>query len=588
MGRRGFSTRLAFLLLVGAGSMTGSHADEPLLLDSLTSNKSSARPLFTPPAAPSLPLDDRLRRLESINQEIIQRLDRSEREWKQSENRYRTLEEKYETLRKRLEFEPSGTERSSQAATGRRSEANHFAESPAEHPDSTPGGSGDSSGYWPGEGAIEARRGSESGGRTHGFASTLEGSGLEERPLRATLGEGFSLKSWDDEYQLRLRVLDQTDFKVFSPGDQVPARSGLYIPRVRVYFEGQLTRLFQYEVSIQRSVEGVWDLLDGNVDINLDQRFQVRFGRMLVPYSYDWYDHLEQYFITPERSLFPLNFGLSRSAGLMAHGFLFDDRLEYAAGGFDGHLTGLADNNTTRDAVGYLNFRPFLHSEQFPLLRNVNVGASGFLGQQVSPLHPLPLRTSLQSSENDEAAQSASSVFLNYNETTADYGGRSATALHLAWYAGGLSFEAEWQGGRDHLIRPGLKIPQSVAVSGNHFTLAYFLTGETVTRRELVSPLRPFDPTRGSWGPGAIEVFGRYSALSLGETVFTGGFADPNAWTRNIDMTDVGLNWYLTKYIKIYFDWQHSMYGSPVLLNPSKGLYGRDNDLFWIRGQLYY
>ena len=207
---------------------------------------------------------------------------------------------------------------------------------------------------------------------------------MEEWPLRATLGEGFSFKSWDDEYQLRLRVLDQTDFKVFSPGDQVPARSGLYIPRARVYFEGQLTRLFQYEVSIQRSVDGVWDLLDGNVNIVPDRRFQVRFGRMLVPYSYDWYDHLEQYFITPERALFPLNFGLSRSAGLMAHGFLFDDRLEYAAGGFDGHLTGLADNNTTRDVVGYFNLRPFLHPERFPLLRNVNVGASGFLGQQVS------------------------------------------------------------------------------------------------------------------------------------------------------------------------------------------------------------
>ena len=79
---------------------------------------------------------------------------------------------------------------------------------------------------------------------------------------------------------------------------------------------------------------------------------------------------------------------------------------------------------------------------------------SGFLGQQVSPLHPLPLRTSLQSSENDEAAQAASSVFLNYNDTTAEFGGRSATALHLAWYAGGLSFEAEWQGGRDHLHPP--------------------------------------------------------------------------------------------------------------------------------------
>ena len=53
-------------------------------------------------------------------------------------------------------------------------------------------------------------------------------------------------------------------------------------------------------------------------------------------------------------------------------------------------------------------------------------------------------------------------------------------------------------------------------------------------------------------------------------------------------MTDIGFNWYLTRYIKIYIDWQHSMYGSPVLLNPSTGVHSRDNDLFWIRCQLYY
>ena len=76
---------------------------------------------------------------------------------------------------------------------------------------------------------------------------------------------------------------------------------------------------------------------------------------MLVPYSYDWFDHLEQYFIAPERALFPLNFGLSRQAGLMAWGTAWDDRLDWAFGGFNGHLTGLADNNPNQEAVGYFN-----------------------------------------------------------------------------------------------------------------------------------------------------------------------------------------------------------------------------------------
>ena len=400
--------------------------------------------------------------------------------------------------------------------------------------------------------------------RPRGQAEHPRRRGVTDRLLTGVFGDGFGLKTEDDEYTLRFHVLDQTDLKIFSPNNQVPASSGIYIPRVRIYMEGQLTRLFQYEVSIQRSVEGVWDLLDGNVDVNIDPRFKVRFGRMLVPYSYDWYDHLEQYFITPERSLFPLNFGLSRSAGLLAHGRLFQDRLQYAVGGFDGHLVGVADNNATRDAVSYLNFKPFANSERFPMLRNLNLGVSGYLGQQVRPQHPLPLRTSLQSSENDEAAQQATSVFLVYNEDAYLLGGHNALAAHIAWYVGGLSFEAEWQGGRDHYAKAGPFHPVSVPVNGSHISASYFVTGERVVDRSRVDPLRPFDPIHNAWGPGAFEPFARYSNLTLGDTVFKAGLADANIWTRSIGMTDIGLNWYLTSYIKIYFDWQHSMYGTPV------------------------
>ncbi|MDR3618847.1 MAG: porin [Paludisphaera borealis] len=500
-------------------------------------------------------LDDRLRKLEAMNRAIVERLDRSERERLRSEDRYRSLESRYEDLLKRLDAKPDA-------------EADAL-------PDPLP----------PRPAFREPGRQPDDD-RPRGLAEHARGGAFADRLLIGAFGEGFGLKTEDDEYQLRFRVLDQTDFKVFSPGNQIPASSGIYIPRVRVYFEGQLTRLFQYEVSIQRSVEGVWDLLDGNVDVNIDPRFKVKFGRTLVPYSYDWYDHLEQYFITPERSLFPLNFGLSRSAGLMAHGRLFEDRVQYAVGGFDGHLVGVADNNSTRDAVSYLNARPFAQSERWPWLRNLNLGVSGYLGQQVRPQKPLPMRTSLQSSENDEAAQQATSLFLAFNEDVYLLGGHSALAAHVAWYVGGLSFEAEWQGGRDHYARAGSFQPVSVPVSGNHITASYFVTGEKVTDRSRVDPLRPFDPLRNGWGPGAFEPFARYSGLRLGETVFKSGLSDPNVWTNSIGMTDIGLNWYPTSFIKIYFDWQHAMYGSPVMLN--KDLRSNVNDLFWIRGQLYY
>ena len=134
MGRRGFSTRLALLLLVGAGFQSPIPADEPTPLDRPASSTTSAPALFTQTTAPAIPLDDRIRRLESINQEIIQRLDRSERERRQSEDRYRTLEEKYEALRKRVELEPPVTEGSSRTAEEPGPEESSTTEDPEEWP----------------------------------------------------------------------------------------------------------------------------------------------------------------------------------------------------------------------------------------------------------------------------------------------------------------------------------------------------------------------------------------------------------------------------------------------------------------------
>lgn len=407
-------------------------------------------------------------------------------------------------------------------------------------------------------------------------------------PLRARFNDGVLLESADHEYQLRLHLMNQTDFKIFSPGNQEPARSGLYNPRFRIYFEGRLTTLFEYELSLQRSVEGAFDVLDANINFRIAEPFQIKFGRFLVPYSYDWYDHLEQFFITPERGLFPLNFGLSREAGAMVHGRLFDGRMQYALGGFDGQLLGLADTNTTRDAVSYVNFRPFLQTERFPALRFLNVGGSFAIGQQAFQDTPLPMRTSVQSSENDEAAQSASAVFLEWNPGVVASGGRTQGALHLAYYYRHLSVEAEWQNGRFGYLAPGAPANVSIPVSGYHATFGYFITGETLERRTVVVPLRPFDPTRHLWGPGAVEPFFRYSHLSLSDRVFSDGLADPNLWTNSASITDTGFNWYLNRYIKFYFDWQHSMYSSPVLLNASENKFSKRDDLYWIRCQLWF
>ncbi|MCA9143697.1 MAG: hypothetical protein KDB05_12960 [Planctomycetales bacterium] len=395
--------------------------------------------------------------------------------------------------------------------------------------------------------------------------------------------DGVTFSTVDEEFELRIRIMEQTDFKLFLPRNQEPARPGAYIPRFRTYFEGHISKSFEYELSLQRSIEGTFDVLDASVNFNPVDAFQIKVGRFLVPYSYDWFDHLEQYFMAPERGLYPLNFGLSREAGAMVWGDIDEGRLKYALGLFSGQLSGLADTNTTRDLVGYLNVRPFRHA---PLGEYFNIGLSGAYGDQAFAGETLPLRSSIQASENDEAANAASSVFLSFEDDVEVLGRRNQGALHAAWYLGSMSLESEIEVGRFGYDKAGTKT--DLSVFGYHVAASYFLTGEEVTGRSIVVPNRPFAPRSGFYGPGAIEPFVRYSYLTLGDEVFNDGLADPSDWTRTVSMVDTGLNWYPNRYVKLYLDWQVSLYDTPVLIEPATGQHVRQSHTLWARMQVFF
>ena len=49
-------------------------------------------------------------------------------------------------------------------------------------------------------------------------------------------------------------------------------------------------------------------------------------------------------------------------------------------------------------------------------------------------------------------------------------------------------------------------------------------------------------------------------------------------------MVDLGLNWYLNKFVRFTFDWEHAEFGSPVLYNPGPiPLFQKNSDMYWFR-----
>jgi phosphate-selective porin OprO/OprP len=270
----------------------------------------------------------------------------------------------------------------------------------------------------------------------------------------------------------------------------------------------------------------------------------------------------------------------------MGWGSAFGNRLEYAVGSFNGQRNGYVEFNSSQDIMAFLNFKPFYNREDSPL-RDLHFGGSVDAGIENNPLSPAVLTTSAPPSPTGLTQGSPTVPFLAFNNNARERGYRALWELHMAYYYQGLSLIGAWDSGfQDYAVGASGPAPIRVPTGGYFVQAGYILTGETIRDRTLIDPLSPFDLRPGHFGLGAFEVTARFSQLQLGRQVFSGGLANPMLWTNEAQMVDAGFNWYLNKFLKVYFDWEHAIFGNPVFYNT--GRFQRTNDLYWLRLQAYF
>lgn len=418
-----------------------------------------------------------------------------------------------------------------------------------------------------------------------GFPSSKR-SDSKRNPLYGSFGPGFRFQTENEEFRLQVHYESQLEGRFWEQSDQVPANSGFFLPRQRIFFDGNITKSIEYELSINRGLNNI-NLLNAYINLHFDDRFQFRFGRFFTPLPYDQFAVSNYWLLTPERSIYTTNLSLNRQIGLMGWGYLFDKRLDYAAGIFNGSRNSFESLHNGVDFVGYLNARPFQESKNLPLFQFLNMGTSVAFGHQDQS--PVPRTFRIGGGSPDANIPGAATVpFLILNPDVAEQGDRLLGSVHSAYFYKGLSLIGEWQYGYGNYTTPGRRSSVQVPFSGFYVAGGYFLTGEHVERRTRVKPLRPLVPTnKGEHrGLGAFEAVGRVSELHLGEQVFTAGLANPDLWSNQVITTELGVNWYWNEYIKVYAFWLHGDFADPVQYRP--GRLQDTADMFWLRFQLYF
>ncbi|MFO1023114.1 MAG: porin [Planctomycetales bacterium] len=402
-------------------------------------------------------------------------------------------------------------------------------------------------------------------------------------PLSAAFGNGtgFQFQSKESDFSLQFHNLTQVDGRFYGTNNQFPVHDTFEMPREWLIWSGKLTKQIEYFGSFAFGFDNV-NLLDAFVNFHYRDEFQVKVGRYKTPFTYEFYAEPIQGLINPERSLFFNNFGMNRDIGVMIHGTVYDKKVDYAVGTFNGSRNGYVDQNDAKEIMSYGNYRPF-QDWDCAMLQNLNIGGSMVVGDanQAPPI-PAVLRTSVATIGNGVNGI----PFLAFNNGVREEGMHSLWTGHVALYHEQLSFISELQGGHQKYSQAGNN--QDINIWSYYAQAGYFLTGEVVTARNVVKPLNDFNPVWGCWGWGAWEATYRFNSLKLGDNVFSSGIANAALWTNSLYTNDVGMTWYPTQHLKLFLCWENAQFSTPVVYNTNTGAQQTASNTYWSRLQLYY
>jgi phosphate-selective porin OprO/OprP len=346
----------------------------------------------------------------------------------------------------------------------------------------------------------------------------------------------------------------QSDWLMFSQdaaskviyGD-IPNGSAFRRARLGVFGQHELT---EYRIEMDFAFAGRPTFLDVYGGLTNPQTHGVfRFGHFFEPFGLERLTP-NRYVTFLERSLVDQAFSPVRNLGLLYRRPLFNERATFAIGMFrtDSDVFGEDTGDLFEHAVtGRVTWLPYYRDSVGD--RFVLVGASGsFRGANN---HQVRFRA------QPELRLGVTTPALPFFVDTGIIGATHFFLLgtEAIWVRGPFSIQAEYIAAPVASITAG-----TLWFQGWYVYASYFLTGEhRPIRRDAavmdrVVPQRPIVQTRSETGeretgPGAWEIAVRLSHLDLNSGAITGG--------RITELT-VGLNWYLTAYLRMTTNYVHS------------------------------
>jgi phosphate-selective porin OprO/OprP len=271
---------------------------------------------------------------------------------------------------------------------------------------------------------------------------------------------------------------------------------------------------------------------------------RVRFGQFKEPYSLEGVNS-DQYFDFNERSLWVANLLQLEDLGVMVHGKLWAQRLEYGLGVFNGRGANQDDTNDQKEIVGQLTLVPFRGLDS-PWWKGLHLSVSGADSKMEDDLKTASFKTA------------ARTTFWAFASTVTPQGHKTRTSAEIEWYMGPGSLK----GGVHRVALNTLQLgalEKDLAIGGWVVSGNYVLTGENKPRNKPVIPAAEFNPAKHGWG--AIEVNVRYEQFRGPRDLFEQGFF---TGTPAVVSWTTGFNWHLNRHMKSLVHYQDTRFDDPI------------------------
>jgi phosphate-selective porin OprO/OprP len=381
------------------------------------------------------------------------------------------------------------------------------------------------------------------------------------QPTTSFGDNGFTYASADGANSFHLGTLIQVDSREFLGDGGGVLNNGLFLRRARIVLDGKFDKIYSYQFvpdfgngSAGTATTPV--ILDANLTIAPTQELQFKIGKYKDPIGLEELQN-DQYTAFVERSLVS-DLEPSRDLGVEALGNLDGGTINYGLGVFNGtpdNLTssGNSDYDNDKDVVARLFFQPWLTDKDSDL-QGLGFGVAGGLGREKT-------HSGVTAGYKTDGQQ----TWFTYNAAVYADGDTWRFSPQAYYYVGpfGLlgetvvsTINARPTAPTGAIFTPKVEVENRASA----LTASYVLTGEDGTYTG-VTPAQPFSWSGKTWG--AWQVVARWEELRIDRNAFKGTSPLASPITNADEATSIGggLNWYLTKSIRISQDFFDTRFG---------------------------